>query len=70
MVNVYGDPAFVEPTAWDYHIAGRSPAIGAGVDAGVSTDIDDDKRPQGIRYDIGADEFVFSSSAYLPLVLR
>jgi hypothetical protein len=70
MVNVYGDPTFVEPAIWDYHIAGRSPAIGAGVDAGVSTDMDGDKRPQGIRYDIGADEFVFSSSTYLPLVLR
>jgi hypothetical protein len=70
MVNVYDDPAFVEPAAWNYHIAARSPAIGAGVEAGVTTDIDGDKRPQGIRCDIGADEFVFFGSTYLPLVLR
>jgi len=57
-VNVYGDPAFVDPDGGDYHLGIRSAAIDAGVEAGVSDDIDGDARPQGAGYDIGADEFV------------
>jgi hypothetical protein len=26
-VNIYGDPAFVDPAAWDYHLTGYSAAI-------------------------------------------
>jgi len=55
-INVYGDPAFVNPAAWDYHLGPGSAAIDAGVDAGVTTDIDGEPRPQGLGYDIGADE--------------
>jgi len=57
-VNVHGDPAFVDAQAGDYHIRHVSAAIDAGVDAGVTEDIDGDARPQGAGYDIGADEFV------------
>lgn len=67
-VNVYGDPAFVDPGAWDYHLGEGSAANGAGVDTGVVTDIDGQARPCGARYDIGADEYVIS--VFLPLVLR
>jgi hypothetical protein len=69
-VNVYDDPAFVEPAAWDYHLTGGSAAMDKGVQAGVTTDLDGDERPQGTRYDIGADEYVLPYRAYLPLVLR
>jgi fibronectin-binding autotransporter adhesin len=71
-VNVWGDPAFADPGAGDYHIGPGSVAVDAGVSAGVTTDIDGDPRPMDAGYDIGADElrprpvwFV-----YLPLVLR
>jgi len=56
-VNVYGDPAFVDPASWDYHLTAGSAAIDAGVDAGVMVDIDGDPRPIGLKPDIGADEF-------------
>jgi uncharacterized repeat protein (TIGR01451 family) len=52
-----GDPAFVDPDNGDYHIGVGSAAIDAGVDAGVSTDIDGEPRPAGAGFDIGADEF-------------
>jgi len=61
-----GDPAF----ALDgYHLTLSSAAIDAGVDAGVTTDIDDDARPWGAGYDIGADE-LRQRYIYLPLVLK
>jgi hypothetical protein len=59
----------------DYHLWCESPAIDAGVDAGVSTDIDGDARPYDgdkdgtATMDIGADEF-YGGCIYLPLVLR
>jgi hypothetical protein len=69
-VNIWGDPTFVDAAAGDYHLVEGSPAIDAGVDAGVTTDIDGDMRPQGTGYDIGADEYAVSYPIYLPLVLR
>jgi hypothetical protein len=57
-INVYEDPAFVDPLAGDYHLGPGSAAIDAGVDAGVDDDIDGDSRPQGAGYDLGADEFL------------
>ncbi len=56
-VNVWGDPAFLNPDYGDYHIGSDSAAIDVGVDAGVSVDIDGEPRPAGTGYDIGADEF-------------
>lgn len=55
-VNVYDDPAFVNPTAGNYHIGPTSAALDKGVNAGVHDDVDGDSRPQGGGYDIGADE--------------
>ena len=67
-VNVWGDPDFVDPANDDYHIGPNSAARDAGVDAGVTTDIDGDPRPIGTGYDIGADEWVIH--IHLPLVIR
>jgi hypothetical protein len=53
-----------------YHLRAGSPAIDAGLNAGVTTDIDGDARPLDAGYDVGADEFTEPQRVYLPLVLR
>jgi hypothetical protein len=55
-----------------YHLGTGSPAIDAGVPAGVNVDMDGDPRPMGLRVDIGADEYPAPAplSLYLPVVLR
>lgn len=53
-----------------YHLMAGSPAINAGVPAGVIADIDDDPRPMGAGYDIGADEYVQKKQTFVPLVVR
>jgi hypothetical protein len=73
-VNVYGDPALVNLSVWDYHLTAGSAAIDAGVDAGVTTDIDGDVRPQGTSPDLGADEYPSGAfptyEVYLPIVFK
>jgi serine protease len=66
-VNVSGDPRFVDPSAWDYHISPGSAAVDQGVDAGVATDLDGRARPVG-RPDLGAYEG--GTRVHLPLLLR
>ncbi|MFZ6027677.1 MAG: right-handed parallel beta-helix repeat-containing protein [Chloroflexota bacterium] len=58
-VNVWGDPAFLNPAAGNFHLTAGSAAIDAGVDATIDTDIDGDPRPlpAGAAPDLGADEF-------------
>lgn len=67
--NVWGDPAFVDPLAWDYHIGPTSSARDAGLPSGVGRDVDGDPRPMGSAYDLGADEFVLGR-VLLPVVLK
>ncbi|HIE54121.1 MAG TPA: hypothetical protein EYP90_02880, partial [Chromatiaceae bacterium] len=40
-----------------YRLTALSPAVDAGVDSGVTQDIDGDSRPAGSTHDIGADEY-------------
>ena len=71
-LNYEGDPAFVFPGEWDYHIGENSEALDRGVATGVSTDMDGEKRPWH-ALDLGADEYWppgVSIRAYLPLILR
>jgi hypothetical protein len=65
-----GDPAFLDPANGDYHIGATSAARDAGVDSGVTRDIDGQTRPMGLAWDLGADEFFERFMRYLPLVLR
>jgi hypothetical protein len=66
--EITGDPAFAPD---GYHLVTGSAAIDQGVDAGVTTDIDNQPRPQGNAPDLGADEYwPLDKRIYLPLVLR
>ena len=74
-VNIYQDPAFVDPATGDYHLAAGSPAINAGVAmSSVKDDADGNPRPNCFKWDIGAYEYQDSSctgySVYLPAILR
>ena len=70
-LNVFGDPAFVNPDAGDYHMGATSAARNAGVDAAIFTDVDNQPRLQAP--DLGADEYWPPGTPryiYLPVVLR
>jgi len=64
-----GDPAFLNPDFGDYHIGETSAARDMGIPSGVSWDIDGERRPMGLGWDLGADEY-FLNSTYLPLTIR
>ncbi len=70
--NYWGNPDFVDPEAGDYHIGPDSAAIDVGVDAGGTTDIDGEPRPDGCWADIGADEYQGRTChrTYLPVVTK
>jgi hypothetical protein len=55
-----GDPLFVNdqdgPGTGDLHLQEGSPAVDAGVDAGVTVDFDGIARPSGAGFDLGAFE--------------
>ncbi len=59
-------PLFVAPASQDCHIQENSPAVDAGIELGVSGDVDGD--PRLSFPDVGADEIV--EHVYLPLVMR
>lgn len=52
--NIDADPLFLG--GGDCHITKNSPCIDAGIDVGLYADIDGDERPQGLGFDMGADE--------------
>lgn len=66
-VNLWKDPAFLDPNNGNYHLSLSSPAIDAGVLTDLTSDIDGGVRPTGSGFDIGADEI---AAIYLPLVLK
>jgi fibronectin-binding autotransporter adhesin len=67
--NVYTHPLFINTAVDNYHLSPLSPAIDAGVNAGVTTDFDGEPRPLGAGFDIGFDE-VNVRKVLLPLVVR
>ena len=62
-------PLFMAPARQNYHLQTDSPAIDAGIEIGLLTDVDGDPRPIDVSPDIGADEFR-TYAAYLPLILK
>ena len=55
--NINSNPAFL--VAGDYHLSAGSCCIDAGTSEGApDTDFEGDARPQGVGYDIGADEYL------------
>lgn len=65
---VYSDPRFVDADQGDYHILVDSNAKDAGINAGVTIDMDMHPRPIGPGFDIGADEY--GLFVYLPFITR
>jgi len=63
--DVSGNSAFA---ADGYHLTYQSAALSRGLDIGVNTDIDGQRRPVGSGPDLGADEYV--AMVFLPLLLR
>ncbi|MCX6081292.1 MAG: DUF1565 domain-containing protein [Chloroflexi bacterium] len=56
--SILADPQFINPAEDDFHLNMTSPAIDAGADQDINTDIDGINRPQGRGFDIGAYELV------------
>lgn len=54
--NLADAPAFVDPTAGDFHLTPASAGVDDGEASSVGDDFDGDARPQGPRSDMGADE--------------
>ena len=65
-VNIWDDPAFVNPDGGNYHLGSGSAAVDAGVSAGVTTDIEG--LPRDGAPDIGAYEW--KVRLFLPMVLK
>nr|MBC8254546.1 DUF11 domain-containing protein [Ardenticatenia bacterium] len=53
-INIWGDPAFLDPATGDYHIGSSSAAKDQGVTTGVGTDLDG--TPRDANPDLGAYE--------------
>ncbi|MBW2534736.1 MAG: hypothetical protein JRI55_24805, partial [Deltaproteobacteria bacterium] len=53
-----GDPAFVDPSAGDFHLQPTSDCIDSGTDVGLTHDMDGVPVPQGSAPDVGAFEYV------------
>ena len=65
--NLCQDPKFVDLARRDIHLTANSVAIDSGNSlSSLNRDIDNDLRPQGTEFDIGADEYVVSLSLTPP----
>lgn len=62
--SLNADPKFVDVTNSNFQLQSGSPAVDAGANDGISRDIMQTPRPQGVAYDIGA--FELSSGGTTP----
>ncbi len=67
--TVYGNPAFAQLGADNYHLTGGSAARDSGTNIGVGLDFDGEARPIGSGFDIGFDETPWRP-AFIPVALR
>ncbi len=71
--TIVGNPQFLSPTAYDFHLMPNSAAIDAGDPAGIppapAVDIDGALRPYGPRVDVGAYEWQ-GQGALLPIIAK
>jgi len=67
--SIAADARFIDPSGHDFRLLSDSPAIDAGVDIGLTTDMDGRSRPQGPGYEIGAYEHgSLRQMTYLPII--
>ncbi|HNT24312.1 MAG TPA: right-handed parallel beta-helix repeat-containing protein [Anaerolineales bacterium] len=75
LVAAPGD-LFIDPIGYDFHLLAGSPAVDQGTAAGVTADLDGNRRPVGNGYDIGAYEYqsgeppLLTEAIFLPLVMQ
>ena len=68
------DPLFVDQNNGDYHLQTGSPCINTGTDDSTTypnlpnNDIDGNKRPRAIHFDMGAYEYVFGLKEAISLL--
>jgi hypothetical protein len=67
---VIGNPQFVNPANYDFHLQSGSPCINKGMNVGISHDIDGTSIFQGSAPDIGAYEYISTSGSNLPPVIN
>lgn len=67
--SVLADPKFIDLSASNLHLQSNSPAINQGSSVyTTSSDFDGNSRPQGSGYDIGAYEYLTSSSLSISFI--
>lgn len=59
---VSGNPGFVDPSVGNYRLGANSCAVDAGAVSGIASDFENDIRPQGDGFDIGADESPYTAT--------
>ena len=65
------DPNFISPQAKNFRLLSNSPAIDAGIDNGLSADLDGINRPLGLGYDLGVYEHGgYDKLIHLPMVIK
>ena len=61
--SVIGDPMFVDPASGDFHLQNGSPCYDAGLDLGLTVDMDSIPVPQGVLPEIGSYELMQTNTA-------